>query len=270
MSYRPLAHVAATMAFAMGTVAAAATAPDDFLNAIGGSSDVKTVGAGTPQAMPFTRDRQWLVGARFFSEKLKSGAMSTAEAARTAFEQQCRGQGGQIVPDSHPSSISFRRRFLDDLVRPTGYRHQWRGLAIICAADQNHIAGAMMAVVFDPTAVATSGDAGSRMMAGLFTQPTKTAIYVFRPDAVLPLVAAEQQTRQDVEARLAARQASLKAAEEFQKTLQVGLVTSCGMIIEMRGAVAQVQQNGTYIGVTAPTRWIRVDQLAPRGAACLQ
>lgn len=108
------------------------------------------------------------------------------------------------------------------------------------------------------------------MMAGLFTQPTKTAIYVFRPDAVLPLAAAEQQTRQDGEARLAARQASLKAAEEFQKTLQVGSATNCGMIIELRGAVAQVQQNGTYIGVTAPTRWIRVDQLAPRGAACSQ
>lgn len=42
----------------------------------------------------------------------------------------------------------------------------------------------------------------------------------------------------------AAYEANQKALADYRKSLQIGAVTNCGMIIDMRGAVAQLQQNG--------------------------
>lgn len=126
----------------------------------------------------------------------------------------------------------------------------------------------MTAIVYDPSEMAANADAGSKMMFGLFPVKVRTAIYAYRPEAVAPPVQASENAQQDMQRRTAAYEARQKALADFQRGLQIGSVTNCGMIIDMRGAVAQVQQDGIYSGVTAPTRWVGVDQLLPRRMGC--
>lgn len=268
MILRRLPTSVAAIALLTTLATPASATPADFLNAIGGSTDAKTVGKDMPEAAPLTRDARWLLGARFFSEKFKSNAMATAETAQAAFANQCRQDGGQILSTGDPASGDFYQRFVWNLARTTPYHYRWRGLTSICTTDSRHVISAMTAIVYDPSEMASNADIGSKMMFGLFPVKVRTAVYAYRPEAVTPPAQANENAQQDMQRRTAAYEARQKALADFQKALQIGSVTNCGMIIDMRGAVAQVQQDGIYSGVTAPTRWVRVDQLLPRGMGC--
>jgi hypothetical protein len=59
----------------------ALAAPEDFLNAIGGSATVKGSEKNAPEAIPLVRDAQSVIGARFFYEKISPSVMASADAA---------------------------------------------------------------------------------------------------------------------------------------------------------------------------------------------
>jgi hypothetical protein len=52
-----------------------------------------------------------VIGARFFYEKISPSVMASADAARAAFDRQCRKDGGSVVPDSDPAAQEFGARF---------------------------------------------------------------------------------------------------------------------------------------------------------------
>jgi hypothetical protein len=83
------------------------------------------------------------------------------------------------------------------------------------------------------------------------------------------ILASEDRQRLTLQADRSARQQSANQAKiAFQRGLAVGTQTNCGMVIDIRGAVAQIQQDGTYMGATPPTHWVRIDMLAPPGTVC--
>lgn len=139
MILRRLPTSVAAIALLTTLATPASATPADFLNAIGGSTDAKTVGKDMPEAAPLTRDARWLLGARFFSEKFKSNAMATAETAQAAFANQCRQDGGQILSTGDPASGDFYQRFVWNLARTTPYHYRWRGLTSICTTDSRHV-----------------------------------------------------------------------------------------------------------------------------------
>lgn len=267
---------AISIALLLAAASPALAAPEEFLNAIGGSATVKGSEKNAPEAIPLVRDAQSVIGARFFYEKISPSFMATADAARAAFDQQCRKDGGSVVPDSDPSVQEFGARFAKVFAGRTPYKNRQANFVAVCATDPNHVIGVMGAIVYDPSDLLThSSDAGSLMMFSLSPPKVRTAIYAFRPSLVVPPAQAAENAQREMRrqaaaatANQAAYEANQKALADYRKSLQIGAVTNCGMIIDMRGAVAQLQQNGVYSGVTAPTRWVRVDQLLPKGNAC--
>jgi hypothetical protein len=51
-----------------------------------------------------------VIGARFFYEKISPSVMATADAAKTAFDQQCRKDGGSVIPEGDAAALEFRSR----------------------------------------------------------------------------------------------------------------------------------------------------------------
>lgn len=264
---------AAVTALLSGTISPALAAPEDFINVIGGTSTVKDRNA--PEAIPLARDAQSVLGARFFYEKISPSVMATAGAARTAFDQQCRKDGGSVIPDSDPAARDFGVRFAKVFAGETPYKNRQASFVAVCTTDPSHVVGVMGAIVYDPSELLTnSSDGGSKMMFGLFQPKVRTAIYAFRPGLVTPpaVLAAAAQRALDQQAKSATEAAARALAEQneialYQKGLKVGALTSCGLVIEIRGSIAQVERV-ERAGVIGATVWFPITQLRPRRYDC--
>jgi hypothetical protein len=173
-----------------------------------------------------------------------------------------------MLSTGDPASGEFYEHYVRPSVPRSNATYYSHGTTAICAANSGQVIGAMTIIVVEPTQGTSNVDIGSKLMFSLLPISTKTAIYVYKPEVVTPPARAAENSRREMAERTAVYEARLKAIDDYRKSLQVGSATNCGMIIDMRGAVAQLQQDGIYSGVTAPTRWVRMDQLLPRGNAC--
>lgn len=275
MPIRQLLSSAAAAALALVAAAPAFAAPEDFLNAIGGSATVKGSEKNAPEAIPLVRDAQSVIGARFFYEKISPSFMATADAAKTAFDQQCRKDGGSVIPEGDAAALEFRSRFAGLFAGQAPYKNRQANFVSVCTTDPSHVIGVMGAIVYDPSDLIThSSDAGSLMMFSLFPPKVRTAIYAFRPSIVTPpaVLAAAAQRALDLKAKAAIDAAASALAEQYeiglyQKGLKVGELTSCGLVIEIRGSIAQVERVDRA-GVIGATVWFPIKQLRPRKYDC--
>ena len=275
MFIRRIFEATAGTALALFTAVPADASPEDFLNAIGGSPTVKGADRNAPEAIPLARDAQMIVGARFFYEKISPSVMATADAAKAAFDQQCLKDAGSVIPSSDPATRELSVRFGKFFAGQTPYKNRQSNVVAICTSDPSHVIGAMGAVVYDPSELLTnSSDAGSKMMFSLFQPKVRTAIYAFRPSLVTSpaVLAAAIQRDLDQQEKNAKDAAARALAEQYeiglyQKGLKVGDLTSCGLVIELRRSIAQIE-SVDRAGMIGATVWFPIKKLRPRRYDC--
>ena len=272
MNPRPANRLFAAFAAVVSMTPSAMAAPESFLGTIGGSADPHVINKDPPEAIPLTRDARWVIGARFFTEKMKEQPMATAEAAQIAFEQQCRRDGGDLLPNNSASVTDFGKRFISNFSDVVPYKHRVGSLITVCVADPVHVLGAMAAIVFDPSALVANADAGSKVMFAMFRPKLRTAVYAYRGEAIVaPAVFAEREAaafkRQMEELQKAGlrTQAILAEAAAFQKQVKIGTRTACGLVIDVRGPLAQVQ----FWNDNPPTAWVPITSLSPERWSCI-
>lgn len=213
----------------------------DFLTTIGGDTDMKTIGSDlsdpTAEIYPLTRDGNEVIGYRFFSEKLTANGAATAERTRAAFVQECVAKGGRIEPEDSNVDRGFKDRVLGKRVPRRGdYKHFWSGLSAVCSRSPSEVMGGFVAITYDTTEVATKGDMGSRLLSKIWLQPTRTAVYAYRPERIRTAASFEARDA----AILANYAAEQRANEAFQKDIVVGTETNCGTVIQVRGPMVEI------------------------------
>ncbi|RJY09151.1 hypothetical protein [Aurantiacibacter aquimixticola] len=95
----------------------------------------------------------------------------------------------------------------------------------------------------------------------------ETAIYLFRPDR-LPtrqsFVAAETREAERLVRAVEVLEEERRELAQFQSDLTVGDETNCGLVIEIRGPLAEIAVPvNRHAPSGAGTFWSRIDRLAP-------
>ena len=238
----------------------------DFLLSIGGSTEVKTVGRSSPEARPGTDNATEILGARYYKDKLTSDPTSRMREARTAFEAECGAKGGSLEAEDSATSQEFFARVLGDLTRPTGYKHQWRGLVAICTGPDGIPWGGIAAIMQDNSGV-VGGDPAVGLLNALAPLKTPTAVFAFSPRRIRPnaVVAQEVLARQQAVDQIRIDR-ERRVAEFRSKPLPIGTETNCGTVIEVRGPMAEIALGGAQLTPSGQsTFWSRMDRLSPPG-----
>lgn len=272
MSLRQTYRLLIVLCSAAALPAAALASPESFLEGIGGSADPLVISKDPPEAIPLTRDARWVLGARFFSEKMKQQPMATAEAAQIAFEQQCRRDGGDLLPNNSASVLDFNTRFTSNFADAVPYKRRAGALTSVCVADASHVMGAMAAIVFDPSALVANADPGSKVMFAIFRPKLTTAVYAYRGEAIVsPATMAAREAaalKKEADAQRRAEEEALARVQQaaaFQKQIKVGDQSNCGLIVDLRGPLAQVQ----FRNISPPVAWVPITALAPAHFPCI-
>ena len=139
--------------------------------------------------------------------------------------------------------MAFLARTSGHLTQPTGFKHQWRAKAAICEDDEGTPLAGYLAVLQDNSEMVKRGDPGSWFLANVFDMATPTAIYLIKPGLIQSRTSAlreqEAEERRVVAAEKPVRQAQ-HGASAFQENLAVGDETNCGVVISVRGPMAEV------------------------------
>jgi hypothetical protein len=242
----------------------------DFILTIGGDTSLKTMGGTmtSPQAQPLVRNKDELLGYRFFADTLSTNAMAITDRALRAFVTHCVSAGGTLEPDEGVVAKAFYNRVLSNVIGPRSGKDYWRGHVAVCSGGPNRGLGGFVAIVHDTTDVVSKGDIGSRFLSKVFGLPTNTAIYAFRPDQIETRAALEAAVAKRV-ALAAADQANESArTEAFRKDIVVGSETNCGTVIQMRGPMVEIAvpaYRSTPNGQS--TFWSKRERLYPVGSA---
>lgn len=265
---------AATVSFAIPATAQQSIDWSDFTNAIGGSEDVGRVGGESSiVARPLTDNSNDVIAARFFKEKARRDPFLITDRVLDQFAQSCAARSGTVLNQGDPRTAQFAERVVSHLTRPTGEKYQWHGRVAICDDVNGEPFGGLVSLVKDNSGVLRDGDAGSRLLGGLFGTSNHTSIYLFSPHRLL--------SKQDVIDAEAAKQAAVvetaaQIASEreelafFHEELEVGDATNCGLVIELRGPLANIAIPTNRLAPNGKsTFWTRIDDLAPlRRGAC--
>ena len=243
----------------------------EFFDNLGGSTEIAIVGEGSSEAYPLRERPQEIVGARFFKEKATDDPFLAIDRGIVAFTSACTGEGGYVVAQDDRRTEYLFQRVAAHLVRPTGQKDQWRARTAICSDPQGSPIAGFLGIVHDNSGVVNDGDVGSRLMGRLFGMKSTTAIYLLRPEAVPSQADIELFAAEDENLRMAASQQlenERRVLEEFRSSLDVGTVTNCGTVIEVRGPVAEIAVPAMR---TAPngvnTFWSQIDRLFPFGTS---
>lgn len=241
----------------------------ELVRALEGSEDVGKIGGPSAlAARPLIDNADEIAVARFFSESAKRDPFLATDRAFAHFETSCAARAGTVLDDANQRTQQFAERVIAHLTCPTGEKYQWRGRAAICDGANGVPLAGMVSVVKDNSGILRDGDAGSRLLGGIFGMSNETAIYLFGPDR-LP----RRQSTVAAETREAERQArAVEDLEEerrelarFQSELAVGDETNCGLVIEIRGPLAKI---AVPVNRRAPNRtetfWSRIELLAPQ------
>lgn len=240
-----------------------------MLDRVGGASAPTWSDDQDPVLWPMREAAPRIAGARFLEEKLRSNGTATAERARTLFAEQCTTEGGRVEAQNSLAMQAYDKWAVGKrLPNTAGFKHRWVGLTSLCTAGPDRVLAGFYAAVFDPTGVATDGDAGSKLMMRLFTQKTKTAIYLIRADGISTPASMNRVEAQRVElrqARIAAEDASIA---KLRAEVAVGTETNCGTVIQLRRPMVEIAVPAT---VRTPngqaTFWSKIDRLLPPSVA---
>jgi hypothetical protein len=242
----------------------------DFITTIGGETSLKTMGGNMtwPQAQPLVRNKDELLGYRFFAENISSNAMATTERVRKAFATACRSAGGALEPNDGVVAKAFYDRVLSDVIGPRIGKDYWRGHVAVCSKGPTNILGGFVAIVHDTTDVVSKGDIGSRFLSKVFGLPTHTAIYAFRPNQIENRATLEAAAAKRILAAATERADETARTEAFRKEIAVGSETNCGTVIQLRGPMVEIAvpaYRNTPNGQS--TFWSKRDRLYPVGPA---
>ena len=132
--------------------------------------------------------------------------------------------------------------------------------------------GAMAAIVFDPFMLVANADPGSKVMFAIFRPKLTTAVYAYRGEAIVPpaTMAAREAAalKREADAQRRAEEEAVTRVQQavaFQKQIKVGDRSNCGLIIDLRGPLAQVQ----FWNINPPVAWVPITSLAPEHFPCI-
>jgi hypothetical protein len=250
----------------------------NFLDVIGGSTELSTIDrdrTDDPLTRPLRSHAGSIAGYRFFREVRPRVGSGIALSARDAFYADCQALGGSIEPEDSPVHRRFVQQFLGKLPTTMG-SHRYVGHAAVCSAATGETLGGFTALVFDTSHVARGDPLGEILMRTL-PVPTKTAVYAWKPGVIFSRANLERNLRQDeARRREEAANRQLRAREDearqaaFRETIKVGSQTNCGMVIEIRGDIVQVQTpNNIRAAGGERNVWVRRDQLRDDRSACV-
>lgn len=261
-----LAILGASLALAVPAGAQEQNGIADFLNIIGGDTELRTVDGhmkpspytGTHRlTVPLRRDANHLLGYRFFKEKLRDDGMVTANRGREAFADECVAKGGTIEPETSPVTEAFHKRVLTDIAHQDyGTKHRWTGLVAVCTRGGDTVLGGYLAAVYDPTAAPS-----------IFGRtPTKTAIYAYRSRAILSARALQSDATYREERFVEQQRQNEALLVTFREGLDVGSATSCGTVIQVRGPMVEIALPPTSLTPNGQsTFWAKRERLYPVG-----
>ena len=261
-----------------GASAAIASSPpqpnvSDFISQIGGSTEFKTLqgsrlsgigrvaSAGGGNRNPsITPDRARddarlnfgydfflpnMSGYRFFKVDNKADQFTTAKAAQAKFAEECASKNGIIEPNDSPVASRFAKDNGERLSVSDNYFSNTVATGVCVGADQQPLGGFVAITRTLKTQV-------------LFVRTNRTAIYAIMGDSIASAATfAEEETERQKQQALAHeqdRKAQITAASEqrkldaWRKTIVLGTSTNCGLVIDVRGPLVQVQLPGNTTG----------------------
>ncbi|MBX7483821.1 hypothetical protein [Qipengyuania qiaonensis] len=246
----------------------------ELVRALDGSDDVDEIGGESAlAATPLSDNADEIAAARFFSESARRDPLLATDRALAHFEASCAARAGLMLDQADERTEQFAERVLAHLTRPIGEKYQWRGRAAICdGADGVPLAG-MVSVVKDNSGILRDGDAGSCLFGSIFGMSNETAIYLFRPDRLPTRQSFVADQTQEAERLARAGDELAQERQElalFHSELEVGDETNCGLVIEIRGPLAEIAVPANRRAPNgAKTFWSRIDRLAqPYTSVC--
>ena len=228
-----------------------------FLERIGGSTDIRLLDRGNrPGEQPTARfvGNNAVIGVRYFRNSDRADGLADANRARAAFDSECVASGGIVEPEESPVTRQQLRWASDGL--PDGDRRglvEYRAVVSVCTRAAMPI-GAMAALVEDRSAF-VRGDAGASIMSVVAPIQNRTAVYAFKASSVDSQADLELRRRQgaarmaeerlknqhETEQAVVVAQAEQRRLTAWRKTATIGTRTSCGLIVDQRGPLVQVQ-----------------------------
>ncbi|GAA0468900.1 hypothetical protein GCM10009096_07270 [Parasphingorhabdus litoris] len=224
-----------------------------FLNEIGGSTSIKKLGRGSHAVKAYIkRELPRVVGYRILKDKNKD-PLNSATTARFAFERQCLAQGGYLEPQDSANNIEATEHF-SKVVDGDGYTGVWKYhiLTAVCSEDDENVIGGMGAIITDLTPLRRKHANHPLMIIGLMKEPNITTVFALDKSMFIPIA---KRKRWDIERaemmekrRLATeaydkevRLERMARRKKFQSEIKLGTQTNCGMVIDMRGPLVEVQ-----------------------------
>ncbi len=267
-----LFHVAGTCA-TVG-VAQAQTGFGSFIHQIGGSIDVKALqgsrlsvlgrisSTGNDNAS-ITPDHAredarinfgydfflpYMTGYRFFNVDNKADQLAPAKAAMAKFAEECAARKGVIEPEASPVATRFRQEKGARFDIAHAYFTNAVSTAVCMGTSQQPLGGFVAITRTLKTPV-------------FFVRTNRTVVYAIKGESIASAAtfAAEEQERQRQQASAAAEQRRLEA---WRKTVALGTTTNCGLVIDIRGPLVQVQLPGSWAAPNGSKEfWIKRSEL---------
>jgi hypothetical protein len=198
-------------------------------------------------------------GYRFFNVDNKADQLATAKAAKGKFTEECVSKNGVVEPDESPVASRFWQEHGSRFANADNYFKSTVATAVCVGADQKPIGGFVAITRTLKTEV-------------LFVRKNRTAIYAIKGSSIASAqtFAAEELERVRLKALEETRAQQLKLAydleqrrlEAWRKTIALGTSTNCGLVIDVRGPLVQVQLPSNIVGPSGQREfWIKRTEL---------
>jgi hypothetical protein len=259
----------------------------DFVNQIGGSTDFKTLQgsrlsaigrvasvAGSSGNASITPDHARddarlnfgydfflpkMSGYRFFNVDNKADQLATAKAAKVKFGNECAAKQGIVEPDVSPVASRFRQENGERFRVSDNYFTNTVATEVCTGTNQQPLGGFVAITRTLKTQV-------------FFVRTNRTAIYSIKGDNIASaatfLADGQESQRQQALALERERQLQMSASTEqrrleaWRKTLVLGTLTNCGLVIDVRGPLVHVQLPGNTTGPSGQREfWIKRTEL---------
>lgn len=224
-----------------------------FLEEIGGTTNVKKLGGRPDPVISYIeRGLPRVVGYRILKDKNKN-PLRTAQNARSALERQCTKQGGYLEPEDSANNKGAIEHF-SKIVDGYGYDGLWKYqiLTAVCSVDDETVIGGMGAIIADKTPFRRKYAKHPLMVIGLMKEPNITTVFALNKGMYIPIAKRKRLEMESAE-RMKKWRAETAAYDEevrleriarkkkFQSEIKLGTQTNCGMVIDMRGPLVEVQ-----------------------------
>jgi hypothetical protein len=259
----------------------------DFITQIGGSTDFKTLqgsrlsgigrvasAAGGNRSPSITPDKARddagqnfgydlflpsMSGHRFFNVDNKSDQLATAKAAKAKFADECVAKNGAVEPDDSSVAARFWRDNGERFSVSDNYFTNTVSTGVCVGASQQPLGGFVAITRTVKTQV-------------FFVRTNRTAIYAIKGDSIASAQTFADEERESLRVKVAdedrsrqtrlAAEAEERRLTEWRKSIALGTSTNCGLVIDVRGPLVQVQLPGNTTGPSGQREfWIKRTEL---------